>query len=251
MGRLPLHSHSSGSASRAWPQVSGVEGWGGRVAPPFSPRLSIPPTAAVYYASLLPALPSFYVYVTTTLQGAVVSVLTLLWAQSIVVPNLNWNTPLWQASAFAFTYPFFPPALACLRTWSTTSLRRALVWLMLLNVAVVFGGFLVIARIGINIGVLHRWAPFRLPQFIAGICTGLLAQRGDIAHASVKADIVTAVLALSALVACPLLVRFHPVFLICEVAWRACTTPPRQGALFFLRRSWHRHVGCLRHLGRV
>lgn len=82
--------------------------------------------APVYYASLLPALPSFYVYVTGTTERAVVGVLTLLWAQAIIVRSSGWNMPLWQASAFAFTYLFFPPALARLRTWSSAALRRAI-----------------------------------------------------------------------------------------------------------------------------
>lgn len=172
--------------------------------------------APVYYVSLPPALPSFYVYVTSTAQAVTVGALTLLWAQSIIVPNLNWNTPLWQASAFAFTYPFFPYSLRVMRTWSSLALRRSLIIFMIIDVVVVLGTSFMLPIIGVNIGILHRWAPFRLPQFFSGIATGILAQRGDITYASLKADLITITLAISALIVCPVLVRVHPTFYACK-----------------------------------
>ena len=63
----------------------------------------------------------------------------------------------------------------------------------------------------LNVGVLHRWAPFRLPQFFAGISAGLLAQRGDITNATLKADLIAIALAVSALVLCPVAVRLSPM----------------------------------------
>jgi peptidoglycan/LPS O-acetylase OafA/YrhL len=167
--------------------------------------------APVYYASLLPALPSFYVYTTAVAQQAFVASTTLLWLQSLIVPNEGWNTPLWQASAFAFTYPFFLPALARMKTWTTRTLRTSLIVFMVVNVIVVASTAMLLPRMHVNVGVLHRWAPFRLPQFFSGIAAGLLAQRGDITHPTVKADVITAALATSALVLCPLAVHYHPM----------------------------------------
>lgn len=162
----------------------------------------------VYYLSLLPALPSFYIYTQTP---ALTAATTLLMAQSLVVPNEGWNLPLWQVSAFAFTYPFFPPVLRRLKTWSTRALRTSLVVLMVVNVVVVVIAMQILPLAGLNVGVLHRWAPFRLPQFIAGVAAGLLAQRGDITGASWKGDAITAALTLSSLVICPVIVHLSPM----------------------------------------
>ena len=51
---------------------------------------------------------------------------------------------------------------------------------MVSNVLMVVIGFLIVPVLDINDIALHRWAPFRLPQFLIGICAGLLAQRGAV-----------------------------------------------------------------------
>lgn len=84
-------------------------------------------------------------------------------------------------SAFIFLYPFFPAALAYFRSWSTRGLRRLLPWTGVINTLLVLVGLAVCMATGLSMAVLHRWAPFRLPQFLLGIITGLLAQRPDAA----------------------------------------------------------------------
>ena len=166
--------------------------------------------APVYYFSLLPALPSFYVYTSTP---ALTAATTLLMAQSLVVPNEGWNMPLWQVSAFAFSYPFFPCVLGWLRTWSTQALARSLWALTVLNVIVVLVAMQLLPLLQLNVGILHRWVPLRLPQFFAGIAAGLVAQRGGVlSGVSVKADAIALALATSALVMCPIAVRLSPMF---------------------------------------
>lgn len=56
------------------------------------------------------------------------------------------------------------------RDWSTRGLRRLIPALMVFNiVAAVLIAMQLLPLLGLSIAYLHRWAPFRMPQFIIGI----------------------------------------------------------------------------------
>jgi peptidoglycan/LPS O-acetylase OafA/YrhL len=164
----------------------------------------------VYYFSLLVALPVLLAYDSNDKQQlARCLATTLLWFQSVVIPPVGWNLPLWQVSAFAFLYLSFPSSLARLRPWTTRGLRRLIPWLMVINFVVVLIALQVVPLLGLPIAYLHRWAPFRWPQFIMGMAAGLLAQRAEaaLARPTRTAEACSAVLFLNCFVLCPLAVR--------------------------------------------
>jgi len=163
----------------------------------------------VYYFSLLPALPSFYVYTQTPVFTGIT---TFFMIQSLAVPSEGWNFPLWQISAFALSYIIFPYVLRTLRVWSSSALRKLMIILMITNVIVVVITMFLLPLVNQNVGILHRWGPFRLPQFVMGIAAGLLAQRGEFSGSTRKADIITLILTFSALIICPVLVHISPMF---------------------------------------
>ena len=174
--------------------------------------------APLYYASLLVSLPTFYLYTPSAATQVLVSISTLLWLQAVVLPlaqshMLNpasslWNAPLWQVSASALMYMLLPAALARLKAWSTRGLCYAVAALTLLDAVLVIAAPVLLPPVGVRVDFefLHVFPLFRVPQFLVGICAGIVVLRRDLnlPRAGLTADGCTMALALSSLVVCPL-----------------------------------------------
>ena len=166
--------------------------------------------APVYYFSLLVGLWPFLAFNPAD-QRAICIPFTLLWLQSLIpLPVFNWNVPLWQASALALIYPFFPIVLQYLRKWSTLGLIKLIISLWVVSFILFVSTLYIFQHVGINVGCLHRFVPLRYPQFFMGMCFGLVGQRGELEHPTAKAEICTLFLALSSMLVCPLVVHYVP-----------------------------------------
>jgi len=168
----------------------------------------------VYYVSLLVALPTVTLYETNKQQLAACYATTLLLAQSLVIPTVGWNLPLWQVSTFALLYATFPVSLTHLRCWTTRGLWRLIPALTVSTIVAVIIAMQILPRLGLPIAYLHRWAPFRVPQFVIGIATGLLAQRADatLTNPTRLVEACSAVLFFNCFVLCPLAVHYQVAF---------------------------------------
>jgi peptidoglycan/LPS O-acetylase OafA/YrhL len=129
--------------------------------------------AAMYYASLVLALP-FLWYAGSTLVWASSVAATPLMVQSLLVVANGWNAPLWTVSALALCYALFPALLRSLRARST----RALWW----TAGGCYAAGLAVAGAWLAVSpasalVLHTLGPLRVPQFVMGVCAALLQRR--------------------------------------------------------------------------
>ena len=134
--------------------------------------------APIYYLGLLIGLGPFLVYAPDVASLVASAVLTPLGLQSFApVSGVNWDGPLWTVSALLLCYSVFPPAL---RRLSRCTSRALLAWLCGLSAlsAAVMGLWLTLIPEGwASATILHLCGPFRLPQFMVGVCAGILTRR--------------------------------------------------------------------------
>jgi hypothetical protein len=122
-----------------------------------------------------------------------------------------------QVSAFAVFYPLFPATLTYLRRWTSAGLHKLIPGLMVANVLVIVASMMILPRLGLSLAALHRWGPYRFPQFVTGVAAGLLARRPDVAaqlakaNLTLRAEACSVVLSLSSMVVCPVLVHISVV----------------------------------------
>lgn len=131
--------------------------------------------------------------------------ISLLWLQAVTMLGNSWNGALWTVSAFAVCYLAFGPLLLRLRDLSDRELWRVAGALSFGSAAIA------VVWIGVNAplsGLLHIWAPFRLPQFAVGMCAGLLAQRHPVPSPTLVSEACT-VLLVGSTVACALLTETY------------------------------------------
>lgn len=141
----------------------------------------------------------------TTFSIATSIPISLLWVQAITMIGNSWNGVLWTVSAFAVCYVAFCPLVTRLRVLPDPALWKLAV--------VLCTGSTLLASVWIGAdwplaGVLHIWAPFRLPQFTVGMCTGLLSRRHPVCRPTLVAEACSAVL-LGSMVACGLVTHAY------------------------------------------
>ena len=151
--------------------------------------------APVYYLGLAVATWPLIQYIESDKIKISVPI-SLFWLQSVTIVGNEWNAPLWQVSALACFYLLFPALLQRLRLLSTRRLLQACAACSLLS-ATLPAFFLLLLSPDLLL-ILHVWAPFRLPQFILGVCAGLVTQRATIPQPAVVAEAGTLLLLSSA-----------------------------------------------------
>lgn len=129
----------------------------------------------MYYAALaLNAIPFLSIYSQRSIERGVP--ISLLGLQSVAILDGNdWVPPLWTVSAFVGCYAVMPAMLRAVLPWRSSSLKLAVAAASLLSAA--------LATLYMEVGgpskgwELHVLVYYRLPQFFAGLCTGVLARR--------------------------------------------------------------------------
>mmetsp|Transcript_7466 Transcript_7466/g.12453 ORF Transcript_7466/g.12453 Transcript_7466/m.12453 type:complete len:395 (+) Transcript_7466:166-1350(+) len=196
----------------------------------------------VYYLSLFISLPALLVYhdIFAIITSIVFSVLCL---QSLSVVGNDLNGPLWQVSSFVICYLSFPRLLRRLRTLSTSILLFLLGALYLLPVLCMI---LWLKNLGLgSFIIMHISTWSRLPQFIIGMGTALVARRVPLKSPSVIADSVSCLLLINKLACTLLMERARPDFgfwffymYVCEYAlvplqalWLSALANPSCGGL--------------------
>ncbi|KAI8904752.1 acyltransferase 3 [Gorgonomyces haynaldii] len=127
----------------------------------------------LYYLSLLIALPDLLLYNSSDIILPTV-LLTVFWVQSLTgLIGTSWNGPLWTVSAFVFCYLLFPWLLHSLRKRSIKHLKIITTVTGLVSIVVTLG-LIFYTKASL---LMHLQVFFRIPQFVLGMCFGLLCKR--------------------------------------------------------------------------
>lgn len=161
--------------------------------------------APVYYlASAVGLIPFVLMYDSGSISRSIP--VQLFAVQSLWVTNGNtWVPPLWTVSAFLYCYLAFPTMLWFVRKMSDRGLLLTILVTSLLGIATCVT---YMETSGINNGwALHVMVYYRWPQFLGGVCTGILAKRWAAQpwqHATLLAEGMSSCLALM-FILCPVL----------------------------------------------